>query len=51
LSLEDAAKILNGIIGYLSVLEKIYLRMQNKNNEPKNFIFKISFARHKNPFS
>lgn len=36
LSFEDASKILTGITGYLLTLEKIYIRMQNKNNNQKN---------------
>lgn len=30
---EEAGKILRGITGYLLILEKIYLRMQNKENK------------------
>ncbi|MCX6720147.1 MAG: hypothetical protein NTV36_03525 [Candidatus Staskawiczbacteria bacterium] len=35
LTYEEAAKILEGTVAYLLTLEKIYLRIQNKKNNPE----------------
>jgi hypothetical protein len=41
LSFEDAAKILQGTVNYLLILEKIYLRIKNKEDNPENNIKKL----------
>lgn len=37
LTFDDAAKILKGITGYLLILEKIYVRTLNKNNNIQKY--------------